>query len=245
MRSSAGPAPTTDIEKVRSRSVSPATSGIPIVEYNWYALACDGGLLRGGRTRRSPARGARLRPQPRSAGPGRRGPAQRVGLWTRYERFLKAVVPVAERAGVRLAVHPNDPPPPRYRGTNRFSGRWTACARVRDREEPGQRHHLRHRCHARDGSNVIENIRWFGAPGPDQSRALPQRPDESAAREIHRTFIDAGDNDMMACLRALHQTGYPRLLHPDHVPTLPGDLGGQRGGWGYAVGQIKAMLRQL
>ncbi len=37
-------------------------------------------------------------------------------LWSRYERFPKAVVPVAERAGVRLAVHPNDPSPPRYRG---------------------------------------------------------------------------------------------------------------------------------
>jgi len=58
------------------------------------------------------------------------------------------------------------------------------------------------------------------------------------------TFIDAGDNDMMACLRALHATGYPRLLHPDHVPALPGDAT-QAGGWGYAVGQIKAMLRQL
>jgi D-mannonate dehydratase len=58
------------------------------------------------------------------------------------------------------------------------------------------------------------------------------------------TFIDAGDNDMMACLRALHATGYPRLLHPDHVPEAPDDAA-SRGGWGYAVGQIKAMLRQL
>jgi mannonate dehydratase len=58
------------------------------------------------------------------------------------------------------------------------------------------------------------------------------------------TFIDAGDNDMLACLRALHATGYPRLLHPDHVPTLAGDQG-RRGGFGYAVGHIKALLRQL
>jgi len=58
------------------------------------------------------------------------------------------------------------------------------------------------------------------------------------------TFIDAGDNDMLACLRALHATGYPRLLHPDHVPVLAGDTA-RRGGFAYAVGQIKAMLRQL
>ena len=64
-------------------------------------------------------------------------------------------------------------------------------------------------------------------------------------REVYvETFIDAGDNDMLACLRALHATGYPRLLHPDHVPTLPGDVA-RRAGFGYAVGQMRAMLRQL
>jgi mannonate dehydratase len=94
------------------------------------------------------------------------------------------------------------------------------------------------------GSDVIENIRWFG--GRDQinhvhfRNVLMKVPREKYVE----TFIDAGDNDMMACLRALHATGYPRLLHPDHVPELPGDPN-QRGGWGYAAGQIKAMLRQL
>lgn len=58
------------------------------------------------------------------------------------------------------------------------------------------------------------------------------------------TFIDARDNDMMACLRALNRTRYPRLLHPDHVPKSPNDAN-QRAGWGYAVGHSKAMLRQL
>jgi D-mannonate dehydratase len=58
------------------------------------------------------------------------------------------------------------------------------------------------------------------------------------------TFIDAGDNDMLACLKALHTVGYPRLIHPDHVPGQPDDPN-SRGGWGYAVGQIKAMMRQL
>ena len=34
-------------------------------------------------------------------------------LWRAFERFIRAVVPVAERAGVRLALHPDDPPIPR------------------------------------------------------------------------------------------------------------------------------------
>ena len=94
------------------------------------------------------------------------------------------------------------------------------------------------------GSNVVDTIRWFGQR--DQinhvhfRNVLMQVPRE----KYTETFIDAGDNDMLACLRALHATHYPRLLHPDHVPKFPNDPN-QRAGWGYAVGHVKAMLRQL
>jgi mannonate dehydratase len=94
------------------------------------------------------------------------------------------------------------------------------------------------------GYDVIDTLRWFG--GRDQINHVHFR---NVVMKVPReryveTFIDAGDNDMLACLRALHATGYPRLLHPDHVPTLAGDPG-RRGGWGYAIGQMKALLRQL
>ena len=94
------------------------------------------------------------------------------------------------------------------------------------------------------GVDVIEAIRWFG--GRDQINHVHFRNVlmRVPRQKYTETFIDAGDNDMLACLKALKATGYPRLLHPDHVPEFPGEHG-QRGGWGYAVGQIKAMLRQV
>lgn len=90
--------------------------GIPVVEYNWPALRAMDGCYK------KPGRGGSLlaahdydrsRDLPPLPDVGEHAADQ---LWSRYELFLKAVVPVAERAGVRLAVHPNDPPPPKYWG---------------------------------------------------------------------------------------------------------------------------------
>jgi mannonate dehydratase len=43
-------------------------------------------------------------------------------LWAAYDYFLRAVVPVAEEAGVRIALHPDDPPISEVRGVPRIMG---------------------------------------------------------------------------------------------------------------------------
>jgi mannonate dehydratase len=234
-----------DIEHVSESIRVAGKVGVPIVEYNWYALRAMGGYYK------EPGRGGSLlaahdydrsRNLPVLPDVGEHSAEQ---LWSRYERFLKAVVPVAERAGVRLAVHPNDPPPPRYRGTDQILGSVDGLKRLCDIvKSPANGITFDTGVTREMGYNVIENIQWFGRR--DQINHVHFR---NVLMKVPRekyieTFIDAGDNDMLACLRALDATGYPRLLHPDHVPELPGDPN-QRGGWGYAVGQIKAMLRQL
>ena len=108
-------------------------AGIPVVEYNWYALRAMGGYYR------EPDRGGsrlaahdydRSRDLPPIPEVGGHSAAD---LWTRYERFLKAVVPVAERAGVRLAVHPTILPRRSIAESSRSWAAWTAsggCARL-------------------------------------------------------------------------------------------------------------------
>jgi mannonate dehydratase len=55
----------------------------------------------------------------------------REELWANYEHFIRAVLPVAEEAGVRLALHPDDPPvemsaayPGSLAARPAISGRW-------------------------------------------------------------------------------------------------------------------------
>ena len=219
--------------------------GIPVLEYNWYALRAMGGYYK------KPGRGGsqlaahdydRSRDLPVLPDIGEHTAEQ---LWTRYERFLKAVIPVAERAGVRMAVHPNDPPPPKYRGIEQILGSVDGLRHLCDIvRSPANGITFDTGVTREMGSDPIENIKWFGQR--DQINHVHFRNVllEVPRQKYTETFIDAGDNDMMACLRALHATGYPRLLHPDHVPESAGDPG-QRAGWAYAVGQIKAMMRQL
>jgi mannonate dehydratase len=234
-----------DIEKVQESIRVAGKVGIPIVEYNWYALRAMGGYYK------EPGRGGSLlaaHDYDRSRGlpvlPDVGGHSADQ-LWSRYERFLKAVVPIAERANVRLAVHPNDPPPPRYRGTDQILGSVDGLKRVCEIvKSPANGITFDTGVTREMGYDVIETMKWFG--NRDQINHVHFR---NVLMKIPRekyieTFIDAGDNDMLKCLRALHATGYPRLLHPDHVPEFPGDEL-QRGGWGYAVGQIKTMMRQL
>jgi len=48
------------------------------------------------------------------------GPISEARLWENLERFLKAVVPVAEQSGVKMAMHPDDPPMSPLRGQDRI-----------------------------------------------------------------------------------------------------------------------------
>ena len=234
-----------DIEKVQESIRVAGKVGIPIVEYNWYALRAMGGYFQ------EPGRGGSLM-QTHDYDRSRNLPVlpdvgehNAADLWTRYERFLKAVVPVAEKAGVRLAVHPNDPPPPRYRGTDQILGSVDGLKRVCEMvKSPANGITFDTGVTREMGYNVIENIQWFGKRDQINHVHFRNVVMRAPRDKYTETFIDAGDNDMLACLKALHATGYPRLIHPDHVPQHPADPN-QRGGWGYAVGQIKAMMRQL
>ena len=53
-------------------------------------------------------------------------------MWSNYEYFIKAVLPVAEEEGVRLALHPDDPPVPMLGGVARLFYRPSGFKRAYD-----------------------------------------------------------------------------------------------------------------
>ncbi|MDR3793336.1 MAG: mannonate dehydratase [Terracidiphilus sp.] len=141
-------------------------------------------------------------------------------LWRRLERFLEEVLPVAEKAGVRLAAHPDDPPTPTMRQQPRLVYQQAMYQRLID-ISPSPSNMLEFclgtLAEMTEG-NLYETVAQYSA----QKRLayVHFRNVHGKAPHYHETFIDDGDVDMLRIVAILHQTGFDGVLIPDHTPQM-------------------------
>jgi mannonate dehydratase len=183
-------------------------------------------------------------------------------IWENYTYFIKKVVPVAEEAGVRIGIHPDDPPQPMLAGVPRcifsnFEGYKRAieianspnigvCLCVGSWLEGG----------AMTGKDPVEMIRYFGPR--KKLFKIHFRNVSAPLPHFSETMIDDGYYDMSKVMQALVDVGFEGIAIPDHIPNLgvaPGQQG--RGGGGrqgggefrpspglaYLIGSMNAMLK--
>jgi mannonate dehydratase len=141
-------------------------------------------------------------------------------LWTRFERFLEEVLPVAEEAGVTLAAHPDDPPLPTMRQQPRLVYQPDMYQRLID---------INH-----SSKNCLEFCLGTLAEMSDGDiySAVDQYSKQHRIAYIHfrnvrgkvpsykEAFIDDGDIDMLRILSTLDRNGYDGVLIPDHTPQM-------------------------
>lgn len=164
-------------------------------------------------------------------------------FWERYESFLAEVLPVAEEAGVRLALHPADPPvveklegiPRLFRDVASFERAMEAV--------PSDAHGLKFctGCFSEMGVDVPDALRKFGADGDlvfvhfrDVVGSMPR---------FHETFLDDPESnfDPYEVVRVLDEVGFEGAMLPDHVPAVEGDTPWGHRGRGFTVGYIKGL----
>lgn len=170
------------------------------------------------------------------------GSISEEALWESLEYFLKKVLPVAERAGVKLAMHPDDPPLSPIRGVGRIMRSVENFERLLTLD-PSPMNGIT-LCQGNftlmtdDLPSVIRKLgtKIFFVHFRDV-RGVPSRFEE--------TWHDAGKTDMLACMRAYKDTGFDGVLRPDHVPTVEGDSNENAGysafGRLYAIGYIRGL----
>lgn len=146
----------------------------------------------------------------------------RAQMWDNLERFLRDVIPVAEAAGVRMALHPDDPPLPDLCGLQRIVGSvddfdWVLGLS----DSPANSVTMCFGCFAEAGHDIPALIRrWAGRIGFVHVRDIRGSWDD-----FIETFPDDGQNDMLAAFEALAQAGYAGPLRSDHAPLLATDEG--------------------
>ena len=162
-------------------------------------------------------------------------------LWENLAYFLERVVPVAESAGVKMAIHPDDPPWPIF-GLPRIVTSGPALDRLVSLVD--------------SPANGVTFC--TGSLGADPANDLPAIAHALGARDrIHfahcrnvvvtgpRRFHEAphpsalGDVDMRAVLSALRDTGFSGPMRPDHGRMIWGEQG--RPGYGLHDRALGAM----
>ncbi len=166
-------------------------------------------------------------------------------LWENLEYFLKKVVPVAEKAGVKLALHPDDPPLSPIRGIARIMR--TPDAFRRALEMVASDNNGLTFCQgnfAAMGSDVAAEIRYFGERGKIHFAHF--RDVRGTVPTFEETFHDEGDTDMAETMQAYRDVAFDGPIRPDHAPTMAGEDNDHPGymvmGKLYAVGYMKGLL---
>ncbi len=169
-------------------------------------------------------------------------PISEEELWVNLEYFLKKVLPVAEKAGVKLSMHPDDPPLSPIRGVSRIMRSIENYQRLLDLvPSPMNTITLCQGNFTLMTDDLPGAIRKFG----NKISFVHFRDVRGTPVHFEETWHDAGKTDMLACMRAYRDIGFDGVLRPDHVPTVEGDSN-ERAGYSsfgrlYAIGYIRGL----
>ncbi len=164
----------------------------------------------------------------------------REEIWDNFAYFMREIIPVAEEAGVRLALHPNDPPVPELGGIPCLIHSWDDYKRAFEiADSPALGMEFCVGCWLEGGvafGDVLDGIRWCSEQG--RILIVHFRNISEPLPRFTETFLDNGYMDMYKIMRVLVETGYPGTVTLDHSPML-GASG--EAGTAYAIGYMRAL----
>ena len=231
-----------EIANICSMLEAMGTLGIPVWCYNWMPQ------INWSRTSvATPTRGGALTSSfDRALAPVAETPSELTEdvLWANLRYFLERVLPTAEAAGVKLAMHPDDPPLSPFAGMGRIMSSVENFQRLIDLvPSPSNGITLCQGNFVLLTDDLPGLIRHFGEQGKiffvhmRDTRGTPERFEE--------TFHDDGPTDMLACMQAYQAIGYDGVLRPDHVPTMEGEANTNPGyetlGRLFALGYLRGL----
>lgn len=222
--------------------------GVEVVAYNFMPQVTEDAMVvrtnfhaeaRGG-ARTSGFRLADLRPD---TVPHSETPIPREAMWDNLERFIRAVVPAAEAAGVRMAMHPDDPPLSPICGLERIMDRVQSFDRLLAiSSSPANALTFCVGCFAEMGADITGLIERYR----DRIPYVHLRDIAGRAEDFIETFPDEGRTDLVAVFRKLRSIGFDGYLRSDHAPLLATDASDAPEGYGmeghiFGIGYLRGL----
>jgi mannonate dehydratase len=179
-------------------------------------------------------------------------------LWNSLSYFLKAVIPVAEKAGVRMALHPNDPPIPVSHGHAQIMATFEDWKRLLDIvESPSNGMTFDCGVSRETGEDPLKVLEYMASKDRINHVHYRNVIVEKPYDKYEEVFLDEGQVNMFAVMRELIKSKYKFAIYPEHPRALDYDQeheGGIKsqypGGGGYAaltynVAYSKAMMQAV
>ncbi|MDF3129540.1 mannonate dehydratase [Kiritimatiellaeota bacterium B1221] len=169
-------------------------------------------------------------------------------MWDNYTYFIQSVMPVAEEAGVKMGMHPDDPPLPSLRGMGRIlysPENFDRALSLVDSSCHGVTY-----CQANFGLMGADHAKWIPHFGKKNKLFFVHFRDVKGTAEcFDETFHDEGPANMVEVLKLYHESGFEGPIRVDHVPSMAGEANDQPGygdlGRLFAIGYLKGILETL
>lgn len=162
-------------------------------------------------------------------------------MWDNYTYFVDAVIPVVEEVGMKLALHPDDPPVPELGGIARLFDSSEGYKKAFE-IAPSPNHGMEFcmGCFSEMGEDVIEALRYFGNDG--RLFYIHFRDVQGCVPNFQECFLGEGNVDVVDAMRVLKEVNFDGFIIDDHVPRMIDDSDWRHRGHAHATGYILALV---
>ncbi len=167
-------------------------------------------------------------------------------LWNNFEYFMKAVIPEAEKAGIKLITHPSDPPVPVLAGVPRIfisQEDFRRAEKIADNPAWGINFCMGTFSQLGGEEAVLNMINEFVPKGRIQM--VHFRDVQGTVEKFNECYLGEGRYNPSKVMMALHKHGYEGLVLDDHVPYLTNDTRWGHTSRAYEFGFMKGMEHMM
>ena len=173
-------------------------------------------------------------------------PPTQEDLWNNFTYFIKAVLPEAERAGVKLITHPSDPPIAKVAGVSRIficPDDYRKADKITNSDAWGINFCMGTFSQLGGEETVMEMIEEFAPKG--KIHMVHFRDVQGTVENFSECFVREGRYDPARIMKALMDNGYDGIMLDDHVPFITGDTRWGHTARAYTFGYLRGLVRAL